>query len=176
MKTLALLMLAAAPAFSAGTWQSVLAERLPFYGHRNWIVIADSAYPLQSGPGIETVLSYEDQVDTVRHVLNALAKVSHVRPVVYLDKELAFVPEEDAVGIGAYRQLLTGIFESKLPGQTINSLPHEDIIHKLDDAGKVFNVLIIKTNMTLPYTSVFIQLSALYWSDEAEGRLRLAIH
>ena len=159
----------------AAPWRQTLEERLPFYGHRNWIVVADSAYPLQSGTGIETILSNESQIETVRHVLTALSKVQHVRPVVYTDKELSFVPEEDAVGISAYRQLLTGVFEKMLPDQKTTAIPHENIIHKLDEAGKSFNVLIIKTNMTLPYTSVFFELRAAYWSDEAEQRLRQAI-
>ena len=46
---------------------------------------------------------------------------------------------------------------------------------QLDQAAKTFHVLIIKTNMTLPYTSVFLQLSASYWGDEEEQRLRQAI-
>ena len=29
-------------------WTQILAERIPSYGHRNWIVIADSAYPAQA--------------------------------------------------------------------------------------------------------------------------------
>jgi hypothetical protein len=179
MKLLLAAMLAcfstAAQQKPALTWRQTLEERLPYLGHRNWIVIADSAYPLQSGQGIETILSNESQVETVRHVLTTLAKVPHVRPVVYVDKELSFVSEQDAVGISAYRQLLTGLFESKLPGQKINNLLHEQVIHQLDEAGKTFNVLIIKTNMTLPYTSVFLQLSAAYWSDEAEQRMRQSI-
>ena len=44
----------------------------------------------------------------------AVTKSSHVRPVVYTDKELAFVPEDDAQGISAYRQLFTGLFEKYL--------------------------------------------------------------
>jgi len=170
-------LLAAAAVASAqrgpvAPWRQVLDERLPYYGHRNWIVIADSAYPQQSGPGIETILSNESQIETVRHVLMQLAKVQHVRPVVYTDKELNYVPEEDAVGITAYRQLLTGLFEKLLPQQKVEAAPHEDIIHKLDEAGRQFNVLIIKTNMTLPYTSVFLELRAQYWGDDAEQKLR----
>jgi hypothetical protein len=159
----------------AAIWRQTLDERLPFYGHRNWIVVADSAYPLQSGPGIETILSNESQIETVRHVLTALSRVQHVRPVVYTDKELSFVAEDDAVGISAYRQLLTGLFEKFLPDQKIAAMPHEEVIHKLDEAGKSFHVLIVKTNMTLPYTSVFFELRAAYWSDAAEQRLRQAI-
>jgi hypothetical protein len=157
------------------SWRQTLEERLPFYGHRNWIVVADSAYPLQSGTGIETILSNESQIETVRHTLVTLSKFQHVRPVVYTDRELSFVGEDDAVGISAYRQLLTGLFEKLLPDQKVTSIPHEEIIHKLEEAGKSFNVLIVKTNMTLPYTSVFFELRAAYWSDEAEHRLRQAI-
>ncbi len=29
-------------------WQQRLSERLPLLGHRNWIVIADSAYPCRA--------------------------------------------------------------------------------------------------------------------------------
>ena len=148
----------------------------PAYGHRNWIVIADSAYPLQSAPGIETILSNESQVETIRYVLDVLTKAPHVRPVVYTDMELKYVPEEDAVGISAYRQLLSGLFEKFLPDQKVVSMGHEDIINKLDAASKTFNVLIIKTNMALPYTSVFFELRAGYWGDEAEKHLRLLIH
>src|ERR1700733_11277413 len=38
-------------------WKTVLVDRLPLYGHRNWIVIADSAYPAQTASGIETIYS-----------------------------------------------------------------------------------------------------------------------
>jgi hypothetical protein len=53
-----------------------------------------------------------------------------------------------------------------------NSLLHEDIIAKLDEAGNKFKILLFKTNLTLPYTSVFFQLDCGYWDDDAEGRLR----
>lgn len=31
-------------------WQSKVTEILPLLGHRNWILIVDSAYPLQTSP------------------------------------------------------------------------------------------------------------------------------
>jgi hypothetical protein len=37
------------------SWQTKLEQELPLLGHRNWIVIADSAYPWQTAPGIETI-------------------------------------------------------------------------------------------------------------------------
>lgn len=151
-------------------WRETLQSRLAVYGHRNWIVIADSAYPLQSGPGIETIVSNDDQITTLRYVVAALRRQKHVRPVIYTDNELKFVPEADAPGIGAYRQELSSFVKDAL------TIPHDDIIRKLDEAGRAFNVLIIKTNMALPYTSVFFELRAAYWSDEAEQRMRQSIH
>jgi len=101
-----------------------------------------------------------------------LVKSRHIRPIVYTDKELEFVPEQDAVGMDAFRQLLNGLFDKYLPNEKPTSILHEQIIHQLDDASKTFNILIIKTNMALPYSSVFFELRAGYWSDEAERALR----
>jgi hypothetical protein len=51
-------------------------------------------------------------------------------------------------------------------------LPHEQIIAKVAEVGKTFHVLILKTTMTVPYTSVFLELNCKYWSDAAEEQLR----
>ena len=48
---------------AAFDWERQLsAALLPLFGHRNWIVVADSAYPAQSKPGIETIVAGEDQI------------------------------------------------------------------------------------------------------------------
>jgi hypothetical protein len=160
----------AAPADAAG-WQQKLAQQLPLLGHRNWIVIADSAYPLQSGQGIETVATGADQLTVLKTVFARLSESKHVRPVIYLDAELPFVSEEDAPGVEAYRTALTALFSDR----PTKPLPHEEIIDRLDSSAKKFHVLILKTNMTLPYTSVFIELDCGYWSAEAEARMRRAM-
>ena len=156
---------------AAANWQNTFRLRLPAYGHRNWVVVADSAYPLQSNPGIETILADASLPAVLRRVLDDLTNAPHVHPIVYTDRELQFVPDADAPGISAYRQRLT----ADLANLTVNTLPHEEIIHKLDEAARTFNVLIIKTNTTLPYTSVFLQLDCAYWSPQAEQRLRQAM-
>jgi len=46
------------------------------------------------------------------------------------------------------------------------------MIDKLDEAAKTFRIIILKTDATLPYTSVFIRLDCGYWNDAAEQRLR----
>jgi 16S rRNA C1402 (ribose-2'-O) methylase RsmI len=152
-------------------WKSQLGDLLPLFGHRNWIVVADSAYPAQSRPGIETIASGEDQIHVVRQVLGAIASSAHVRANVYADMELAFVSEADAPGIADYRRDLTSV----LHGAHVQYIPHEQIIHKLDQSAQVFRVLILKTEMTIPYTSVFFELDCGYWNADAEQRLREAI-
>jgi hypothetical protein len=152
-------------------WKERLNTDLPLFGHRNWIVVADSAYPLQSNPGIETIVSGGDQIAVVEHVLAAIAQSRHIRANVYADRELAYVAESDAPGVLDYCRKL----EAVLMGANIIYLPHEQIIEKLDESAQLFRILLIKTDMSIPYTSVFFELDCGYWNAEAEQRLRKAI-
>ncbi|MGH9604268.1 MAG: RbsD/FucU domain-containing protein [Terracidiphilus sp.] len=152
-------------------WEQHLKSTLQLFGHRNWIVVADSAYPAQSKPGIETMVAGGDQIDVLRKVREAIAASSHVRANVYADLEMAFVDESDAPGIGEYKTQLS----AALKGARLSYVPHEEIIAKLDRAAQVFRILIVKTAMAIPYTSVFFELDCGYWSAEAEARLRLAM-
>jgi len=156
---------------SAADWKEKLQQELPLLGHRNWIVVADSAYPLQTAPGIETIYVKADQLEVVKGVLAELAKTRHVKPTIYTDAEMKFVAEKNAPGIGAYRDAL----EKLLAHQPVQVLPHEQIIAKLDEAGRTFKVLLIKTTLTKPYTSVFFQLECGYWNADSEAALRQAI-
>ena len=154
-------------------WQARLQQELPLMGHRNWIAIVDSAYPLQISPGIETIETDGDQLDLVRRVLHEVSETKHVRPVVFTDAELKAVPEDDASGVTYYRDSLNHFLEEFNDGKLeLHSLPHEEIISKLDDAGRTFHVLVLKSTLTIPYTSVFIRLDCGYWTDEQEKRLR----
>jgi RbsD / FucU transport protein family len=163
--------LAAAAQQSTGDWQSRLGQMMPLLGHRNWIMIVDSAYPLQSSAGVETLETNADQMEVIRKVLGAIDSSIHVRPIVYMDAELPFVTEKDAPGVTKYREEI----KTALAGRPITSLPHEQIIAKVDEVGKTFHILILKTTMTVPYTSVFLQLNCKYWSDDAEAQLRKAM-
>jgi hypothetical protein len=152
-------------------WRARLRETLPLYGHRNWIVVADAAYPAQARPGIETVAANEDHLTVLGEVLAAVGASRHVRALALTDKELAFVADADAPGIEAHRRRLDEV----LAGRERSALEHEQIIARLDQAAQTFRVLVIKTNMALPYTSVFLSLDCGYWDAEAEGRLRNAM-
>jgi len=153
------------------TWPEILRHRLPYLGHRNWIVVADAAYPQQTSPGIETILAEGGIAAAVVTVLGAIRASGHVRPIVYLDAELAALPARHAVGIAEVRRELA----TATAGLPLRQLPHDEIIAQLDAAGRNFHILLIKTRETLPYTSVFIELDCGYWSSEAEQDLRAAM-
>ncbi len=152
-------------------WQAILKERLPLYGHRNWIVIADAAYPAQSSQGIETIVAGSDQTAVLKRTLALLGQCKHIKPTIYTDEELQLVPESDAPGVTSYRKQLAALLDR----QTASVLPHEQIISMLDRVGQTFRVLLIKTSMCIPYTSVFLQLECGYWNAEPESRLRAAM-
>ena len=150
------------------TWQSRLHSVLPEYGHRNWIVVADSAYPKQSAAGIETIATGKGQLEVLDVVLDAISEAQHVQAIVMLDAELDSVSQADAPGVDEYRARL----KESLKGKQVKVMPHEDIISQLDKDSKMFNILLLKTNLTIPYTSVFLQLDCGYWNAEKEKRLR----
>jgi hypothetical protein len=149
-------------------WEEILSDQLQLFGHRNWLVIADSAYPAQTRQGVETIVADEEQTTVLSRALAILGGCRHIKPTIYTDKELQFVSEQDATGITTYRQQL----ERLLDGNQMHSLPHDEIISRLDQIGEMFRVLVIKTNMRIPYTSVFFELGCGYWNAELENRLR----
>jgi hypothetical protein len=152
-------------------WRQTLERELPVLGHRNWIVIADSAYPAQTSPGVETIYTGSTQLETVKAVLAALDRAKHVRPIIHIDAELEQVPESIAPGVAAYRSGL----KSLLKDRAVLALPHDQLIARLDEAGRTFHVLILKTDLAIAYTSVFLQLDCGYWGPDAEKQLRAAM-
>jgi L-fucose mutarotase/ribose pyranase (RbsD/FucU family) len=160
-----------APSSQVVAWRPTVHQQLPVLGHRNWIVVADSAYPAQTSPGVQTVYTGAKQLEVLKAVLAELDQARHVQPIVHLDAELEHVPEALAPGVEAYRAELKRI----LNGRKTVSLPHEQLIAKLDEAGKTFHILLLKTDLTIPYTSVFMQLDCGYWGPESEKKLREAM-
>jgi hypothetical protein len=149
-------------------WQRKVQNEMPMLGHRNWIVVVDSAYPLQNSAGIETVTTGADQLAVLEYVLNTIKGSKHVRPLAHLDKELQFVQESDAPGIEQYRKDL----KLRLANIDTDSILHDQLIARLKETSESFHVLVLKTTMTIPYTSVFLQLDCRYWTAEQEKKLR----
>lgn len=156
---------------SSQVWQDRVRDAIAIFGHRNWVVVADSAYPAQIAPGIETIVAEEDPVEVLRWVLDHVNAAPHISATVYTDAELPLVEEEDAPGVTAYRREL----EALLSPYTQLTLPHEEILSRLDEAGRSFRILVVKSRMRIPYSSIFIQLGCGYWTDAAERKLRASM-
>jgi len=152
-------------------WEHSLKRQLPLLGHRNWIVVADSAYPAQANPGIETIATAADHLEVLKATLDAIDRSRHVRPNIYLDAEFKQVSEQDGPGVTRFRQKLARLVGNR----ETQILAHDQIIARLDESAKLFRILILKSTLAIPYTSVFLELDCGYWTPAAEERLRLAM-
>jgi hypothetical protein len=149
-------------------WQVIFDRQLPLFGHRNWILIVDKAYPLQSAEGVETVYTYEGLERVVKGVLQRIGKANHISPIIYTDVELQALTDSLAPGVDS----LKTFYEKTFTGLKSFSVPHEEIFLKIDKAAELFKILVLKTNSTIPYSSVFIELDCGYWSEKSEKALR----
>jgi hypothetical protein len=154
-------------------WRATLRDRLPLLGHRNWILVVDSAYPLQTTPGLEVVETHTGLLPTLSETLAQIQRSRHVRANVFQDAELHDIPESDAPGITAFRRSVDAVLERAHLANAPVAAPHATLISRVAEAGKDFHILVLKSNEALPYTSVFLQLDCKYWSDDAEKRMRM---
>ena len=149
-------------------WKNILKEKMSLLGHRNWIVVTDMAYPLQTNPGILTLYSDEPYEQTVAHVAKTIEEAPHVFAHIYLDSEQKKMSESLCKGWDEFQQKLG----QALKLEDVKYILHEDLILKLDEISKLYQVVIIKTPLTLPYSSTFFEMDCGYWDAEREQQLR----
>lgn len=138
---------------SVADWKESLQEKLPLLGHRNWIVVTDMAYPLQADPGIITLYAPETFGNVAAFVMDRIRRSEHVFAHIYQDREQLALTEELCPGVTAYRNSLSKVLDGS---EKVTFLPHEELISKLDSVSKLYQVVVIKTALTLPYTSIFL--------------------
>lgn len=148
-------------------WKTVLQEKLPLLGHRNWIVVTDKAYPLQTEPGILTLYADEPYETVLAEIQQQLKKATHVYPHVYQDQELALLKEDLCPGIDTFRTNVGKVLAS----ETIIPIAHDELILRLDSISNLFQIIIVKTNLTMPYTSTFFELDCKYWNAQKQQSL-----
>ncbi len=139
-------------------WKEYLENNIGLLGHRNWIVVTDMAYPLQSKAGIVTIDTRTDYEQVLTFVSDLLDKQPHVRSNVYQDLELKSLTNAQVAGIKKVKERTSELFN-----QNIVFVEHEKLITKLDEVSQTFNVIILKTNLTIPFTSTFFELDCKYW-------------
>ena len=151
------------------SWKEKLNSELPLLGHRNWVLVVDKAFPAQTASGITVINTGESLQDVLQFTLQKIDRSLHVRPIIYLDKELEFITPQMVPYIENYKKSL----HNNLKGIEPQTLLHDSVFVKIDLASKLFKVIILKTEEIIPYSSVFIQLDCKYWSGEQEQALRL---
>ena len=152
-------------------WRPTFHRRLGVYGHRNWIVVADAAFPAFSESGIETIVADEDLPSVLKYVVDAIRSSKHVRATAFLDDELQFVREDDFPGSTEMKREIRGT----LTGSTTSTVAHSEVLSRIADAGKTFRILFIKTNSTIPYSSVYMRLDCGYMTDEIDRKINYAV-
>ena len=140
-------------------WENELNEMLPLLGHRNWIVLTDMAYPLQAKDGIVTIYADAEYAYVLNFVIKAIKDCPHIRPHVCQDMELNDLDDNSCPGIEDYKTMTA----ETLGGMDVKHVKHEELISRLDSVSNMFKVVIIKTRLLKPFTSVFFELDCKYW-------------
>ena len=152
-------------------WKTAVANQAAQLGYRNWIVVAEASFPAQNRSGIRQVAADVEVPEALEQVLTALEMTQHVRPQVYVTRELRSLDEEMVPGIEAHRKRV----KEALHGHEATELDQESLMTLLQDANRSFDVLVVRTKTALPYTTVFMELQPGYWDAESESRLRARI-
>lgn len=152
-------------------WQKQLDQNILLLGHRNWIVITDMAYPLQAKQGITTLYANEPYFEVLSHVNNVINSSSHIFANIYMDKEFIYLNEDLLPGIESFHEN----HQNTLLASNIIYRKHEDLINTLDSVSNKFQVIIIKTKLTIPYTSTFFELDCKYWNATKQKLLEASI-
>jgi L-fucose mutarotase/ribose pyranase (RbsD/FucU family) len=153
---------------SKTTWQVRFDKELPLLGHRNWILVVDAAYPAQTAEGMEVINTNDNLGPVLQYVMSSLEASNHVRPTVYRDREWSFITEDKAKGAQALHTQTDGLLKER----QVQTILHDSVFAKLDQASHLFKILVLKTNTAVPYSSVFLQLNCAYWNAQQEASLR----
>ncbi|MBM3863701.1 MAG: hypothetical protein FJ385_07130 [Verrucomicrobia bacterium] len=149
-------------------WKQAVRQQTGHLGYRNWIIVAEASFPAHSRPGLRLVTTPVEIPEAVDFVIQTLERTEHLRPHVYLTRELRSVENDYAPGMDSYR---TRIRES-LHGHDATELEQQSLMTLVEDTVRSFDVLVVRTRSALPYSSVFIELHPGYWDAESEIRLR----
>ena len=150
------------------SWGGVVSREVNALGSGNWIVIAESSFPVVSRRGVRTVVVDTEIPELVDYVVNELEKSETVTPSFSTARELPFVKNDRAPGIDEFRKLL----RESLHGHEVRQMDNRSLTLLTHSDAAKYAVLVFKTKSALPYSSVFIELDSGYWDRKSEDNLR----
>lgn len=149
-------------------WKATLQQELPLLGDRNWILVVDKAFPALNARGIRVIYANENLLEVLRYTFNKIDSSSHVRPIIYVDKEMQYITPQIEQGIIAYKDSIKAIVNN----QFLHPELHDSVFRNIQKISSLFKVLVIKTNEMRAYSSVYLQLDCAYWNADKENQLR----
>ena len=149
-------------------WGEVVSREINALGIQNWIIVAESSFPVVSRRGVRTLVVDAEVPEVVDYVVNELEKSETVTPSFSTARELPFVKNDNAPGIDQFR----GLLKQALHGHQVREMEHRSLSLLAHSDSAKYAVLVLKTKSALPYSSVFIELDSGYWDRDSEDKLR----
>lgn len=149
-------------------WGGMISREIDALGIQNWIIIAESSFPVVSRRGVRTVVVDAEIPELLDYVVNDLERSEKVTPSFNTARELPFVSNDRAPGIEQFRKDL----KTALHGHEVRELEYRSLALLTHSESSKFAVLVLKSRTALPYSSVFIELDSGYWDRELEDELR----
>lgn len=139
-------------------WAGIVEREVDALGIQNWIIVAESSFPVVSGLGVRTLVLDSEIPQIVDCIVNHLEKSESVAPSFNTALELSFVSNDRGPGIDYLREqhneALHGHQVRQMDNRSLTLLAHSD-------ASK-YAILVLKSKTALPYSSVFIELDSGY--------------
>jgi len=142
---------------------------MPHMGNGNWIVIADASFPKSTHPGWKTVPMGIDPLEALRDVLASAKAYGHVKPTVWLEREVFAINDGELASINEFRESVETLSANLYMDA---SLTEAQLMTRLREVAMHHRVIVIKTPNPLPYSSIFIQFTRGNWSPEQEAAVR----
>ena len=151
-----------------GKWRDDISVQANQLGYGNWIVITEASFPSYKQMGTRHLTVDRPIPEILDQVMRSLEKTEYVRPKIYLPIELDVMEDDFSPGIDAYRNELKRAFH----GYEVTRAEQESLRILVYDDQRSLDVLVIRSNTALPYSSVFMKLEPGYWDGASESRLR----
>ena len=149
-------------------WAGTVEREVDALGIQNWIIVAESSFPVVSRGGVRTLVVDSEIPEIVDFVVNHLEKSETVTPSFNTARELPFVSNDRAPGIDQFRKKL----DEALHGHQVLQMDNRSLTLLAHSDASKYAVLVLKSKTALPYSSVFIELDSGYWDRDSEDRLR----
>ena len=104
-------------------WKKQLNLQLPLLGHRNWILVVDKAFPAQNAAGIVTINTGEALLLVLQYTLDQINSVTHVKPLIFTDKELNYITATQVPDIEKFKTKLFEIIPKEQAQTMLNGEP-----------------------------------------------------